>query len=122
MSLKGLGVDLCDVSRMADLVGRRGPSLRGRVFTEKEWDQCGAKPESLAARWAAKEAFAKAVGTGIRGFAWTDVSVDREPSGRPRLVLAGGAADLVRQAGGGSLLLSFSHESGMAVAVVAWEA
>lgn len=121
MSLRGLGVDLCSVIRMAALVERHGERLRDRVFEAREWDEAGGRVESLAARWAAKEAVVKALGTGFRGVGWTDIAVHRDPAGPPRLVLTGAAAHFADERGGGRWHLSFSHESDMAVAVVVWE-
>ena len=119
--IRGVGADLCEVARAAALFNRWGARLRGRVFATGEFDDAGGRAESLAARWAAKEAFAKALGTGFRGFLVSEVSVISADGGRPSLKLAGAALKRFREAGGGSLHLSLTHEAGLAMAVVVWE-
>ena len=119
--IRGVGADLCEVARAGQLVKRWGARLRGRVFSAEEFDAAGGRAESLAARWAAKEAFAKALGTGFRGFLVSEVSVYSAEGGRPSIRLTGAALRKFNEAGGGSLHLSLTHEAGMALAVVVWE-
>lgn len=123
----GHGVDLTDVARIERAVAEHADRFLERVFTPGERayaDASGRRRfERLAARFAAKEAAFKAVGTGWRsGIAWTDAEVVIEPSGRPRLVVTGELARFAREAcaaaGGGepSWLLSLSHTGSVAIA------
>ncbi len=92
----GIGSDLTDIRRIAQTLGRFGSRFRTRVFTEVEIERSERKPgpaASYAKRFAAKEACAKALGTGMRrGVFWKDMGVINLRSGRPTLALAGGAA------------------------------
>ncbi len=91
----GLGIDLCDIRRIEDALRRFGDRFTNRCFTDierRKSDIRGARAASYAKRFAAKEAGAKALGTGMRsGVAWRDLGVVNLPSGRPTLDLAGGA-------------------------------
>ncbi len=112
----GLGVDLVDVARFeATLL--RTPALGPRLFTEGELQL---PPGSLAARFAAKEALAKALGA-PRGLHWTDADVVREESGRPRLEVTGTVAARATALGVTHLHLSLTHDGGFACAVVVAE-
>ncbi len=112
----GLGVDLVDVARFeATLL--RTPALGPRLFTERERQL---PPRSLAARFAAKEALAKALGA-PRGLHWTDADVVREESGRPRLEVTGTVAARATALGVTHLHLSLTHDGGFACAVVVAE-
>lgn len=92
----GLGTDLCDIRRIEKTLARHGQRFLDRVFTGAEQARCRRRPFPAAAfaqRFAAKEACAKALGTGMRqGVAWRDIEVDNLPSGKPMLRLLGGAA------------------------------
>jgi holo-[acyl-carrier protein] synthase len=114
-----VGVDVVDVHRLARLVERHGALLTERVFTPGELVDCGGKTQRLAARLAAKEAVAKALGTGIGPVAWRDVEVVRDSSGRPQLRLAGNARSLAADLGFTRWSVSLTHGRGTAVAVVA---
>ena len=96
----------------------RTPRLAARLFTAGE--QEATKPESLAARFAAKEAVAKALGA-PGGLRWTDAEVVSDPNGRPRLVLHGGVAQEAASQGITAWHLSMSHDAGVATAVVVAE-
>lgn len=118
----GLGVDYVDVARMAGFLERfpeRGPE---RLFTPRERAACGRRPaaaECFAARFAAKEAFLKALGTGLAGgISWTEVELVSGDGGRPRLELEGRARERLRAMGGDRVLVSYSHDGGAAVAAV----
>ncbi|MFL5074689.1 MAG: holo-ACP synthase, partial [Microvirga sp.] len=91
----GIGSDLCDIRRIGRSIERFGERFTGRIFTEGERrrsDRRAARAESYARRFAAKEACAKALGTGIRsGVWWRDMGVVNMPSGRPTMKLTGGA-------------------------------
>ena len=119
------GVDLVEIARIETALTRWGDRFRLRVWTAEELAICGERIESLAARWAAKEAAAKALGVGLRGLgarsagvAWTDIAVVRAPSKRPLLVLAGGAAALAAEQGLIEWAVSLSHSGGLAIASV----
>ena len=92
----GIGTDLCDITRIADSLERFGDRFAQRCFTDVERrrsDGKAGRAASYAKRFAAKEACAKALGTGIRdGVAWRDMGVVNLPSGKPTMALTGGAA------------------------------
>jgi len=124
MRIVGIGVDVVEVDRVRKLLGRRG-SFRHRVFTPAEIAYCDSRAtpaECYAARWAAREACIKALG-GVRGLRWRDISVDRAPTGAPRLVLEGPAKERAAVLGASDVLVSFGHERSLATAfcVVAGE-
>jgi holo-[acyl-carrier protein] synthase len=112
----GVGVDVCEVARFQSAL-RRTPALAGRLFTAGERDRSIA---SLAARFAAKEALAKALG-GPPRLEWQDVEVVNEDSGRPVLELRGTVAAAVEASGARQVHLSLSHDAGIASAVVLLE-
>ena len=115
------GVDVVDIDRFG-LSLRRTPSLRERLFTEAEREAAGHSVASLAARFAAKEAAMKALGVGLGGVRFHDISVAKEASGAPRLELSGMAVELARKRGWLSHSLSLSHSKMVAVAVVVAQA
>lgn len=112
----GVGIDVVDVARFQAALDRT-PSLRERLFTEGERHL---PLNSLAARFAAKEALAKALGAPI-GMHWHDAEVHRGTDGRPHLEARGTVADRVDALGITSLHLSLSHDAGIASAVVVAE-
>lgn len=118
----GHGVDLAEVARIRRSVDRYGDRFLERVFTEAEREYAGDGPrrfERLAARFAAKEAVFKALGTGwAEGAGWTDIEAIREPSGKPMLVLHGKAHDMARAMGVKWWHLSLTHTKTMAMASV----
>lgn len=117
----GLGIDAVDISRFRTVLARR-PGLEERLFTagERAYAAGQADPApSLAARFAAKEATMKALGVGIGAFRFTDVEVVRSGRGRPSLQVRGAAADLASDQGVGKWLVSLTHTSQVAEAVVA---
>ncbi len=101
--LIGTGVDLIEIERIAHSIERYGDRFLRRIYTDHEIAYCSRKrgsAESFAARFAAKEAGAKALGTGIsRGVTWNEFQVARQPGGRPVLELRGRAALLARELG-----------------------
>ncbi|HAP43120.1 MAG: holo-[acyl-carrier-protein] synthase [Spirochaetes bacterium GWD1_61_31] len=128
--IQGIGVDIVQVNRMRGWLADR--ALMERFFCARELERLGEgaerRAQSLAARFAAKEAFGKALGTGLRGFALRDVWVENNASGRPFLRLAGRAAARLAALGdepGGRaqpvIQLSLSHERDYAVAMVVIE-
>jgi len=116
MAVVGIGVDVVDLSRFEESL-RRTPGLRDRLFTPEER---GLPVPSLAARFAAKEALAKALGAPAE-LSWQDVQVAADESGRPALVVRGTVAAAAERAGVRRWHLSLSHDSGAAVAMVVAE-
>ena len=118
----GLGTDLAEIARVRRSVERFGSRFLDRIYTPGEIAYCLRKKdgaESLAARFAAKEAGAKALGTGIsRGVGWQDFEVRREPGGNPSRWLSGRAAELAAELGIDRLSLSLTHTRDLAMAVV----
>jgi len=123
--LIGTGVDLIEVERIAHSIERFGERFLRRVYTDHEIAYCRrrrASAESFAARFAAKEAGAKALGTGIsRGVTWNEFQVARNPGGRPVLELRGRAALLARELGVRTISLSLTHTASLAMATVMME-
>ncbi|WP_068671057.1 holo-ACP synthase [Thermosulfurimonas dismutans] len=122
--LCGLGVDLVEEGRIRKLRELYGERFLGRIFTEEEVAYALKKnppDSSLAAAFAVKEAFGKALGTGISGFRFKEVSLVRDPvSGRPEVRLYGRAEALFRKKAN-RIWVSVTHEAGLAVAVVVLE-
>ncbi len=121
----GLGTDIAEVERIEASLRRFGERFLHRVFTEGERLYCLRKPfpaQSLAARFAAKEAAAKALGTGIsRGIGWRDIEVMRAPGRAPGLLLHGRARTLAEQLGARRSHVSLTHTAQTAMAVVILE-
>jgi holo-[acyl-carrier protein] synthase len=121
----GSGIDMVEIGRIQHSVDRYGKRFLNRVYTSDEQAYCLRKrnyAESLAARFAAKEAGAKALGTGISyGVNWLEIEVVREPSGRPTLHFHGRAAEIARRLGGARAALSVTHTAELAVASVVLE-
>ena len=122
----GLGTDLIETRRVQESIDRFGERFLERIFTPEEIAYCQRKKknaaESFAARFAAKEAGAKALGTGIsRGVSWKEFEVRREASGRPTLHLSGRAAELAEAMGVKRVQLSLTHSRELALAVVVAE-
>ena len=121
----GVGTDLMEIARIQQSIARFGDRFLQRIFTSSEILYCRRKKnaaESFAARFAAKEAGAKALGTGIsHGVTWLEVEVAREPSGKPSLKLTGRAADRARTLGVTRISLSLTHSRDTALAVVIME-
>lgn len=109
----GVGTDLIDQRRIAAALDRHGPRFAQRMLAEAEMPDAGpgaVTASALAKAWAAKEAVAKALGTGFRGMAMRDIAVLREASGQPVVQLSDGAAERLRNLGGGAVHLSLSDE------------
>lgn len=120
MSILAHGIDIVENERFAKLLDRHPDRARRRLFTERELAYASGKKrevEHLAARFAAKEAVLKALGTGwADGLAWTDVEVTRADTGQPGVVLHDLAAELASKMGITSWLLSLSHTERYAIA------
>lgn len=121
----GSGIDLVEIKRIQQSMERFGPRFLNRVYTGAEQAYCLRKrkaAESLAARFAAKEAGAKALGTGIsRGVHWLEIEVVREPGGRPTLRFSGRAAEIAARLGVAHAALSLTHSMELAMASVVLE-
>lgn len=112
------GVDLIDIERFEAAVERHGSRLLERIFTPSELDVCNGRVESLAARFAAKEAVAKALGVGMGTVGWREIEVTRDSLQAPFLVLSGEARRLANVKGLTNWSLSLSHEKRYAIAFV----
>jgi holo-[acyl-carrier protein] synthase len=125
----GIGTDLVQQSRITDSIARFGERFERRILTQREHSLLQAKPRDavqrsrfLSQRFAAKEAFSKALGTGIRdGVAWRDMGVHNEPSGKPCLHLSEKLEHRVAGLGIRGMHVTLTDEAGMTVAVVILE-
>ena len=121
----GTGIDIFEVARIGAAIERFGPRFLQRIFTPDEIQYCQSKQnatERFAARFAAKEAALKALGTGWRlGVQWKDIEVRREPGGRPTIDFAGKAAEFAEKLGARRAALSISHTADQAIAQVILE-
>ena len=122
----GTGVDLCEVDRIKLAMERHGRRFAERVYTAREIEYCERKAnkfERFAARFAAKEAGMKALGTGWRGgIRWRDFEVTNLRSGRPTLAFHGRAAEIAEKMGVKNIALSITHTAVQAMAQVILEA
>lgn len=120
MTVRGIGVDLVKISRMRDVIARWEDRFLHRVFTEREIAYCRSRRDPVphfAARFAAKEAGLKALGTGLRlGVSWRELEVQRERGGAPSLVLSGRSREIGLARGGSRMLLALTHEGDYALA------
>jgi holo-[acyl-carrier protein] synthase len=121
----GSGIDLVEIERIQQTMDRYGQRFLNRVYTAAEQAYCLRKrqaAESFAARFAAKEAGAKALGTGIsHGVNWLEIEVAREPGGRPTLAFHGRAALVAARLGATRAALSITHTGTLAMASVVLE-
>ncbi|MGA7414643.1 MAG: holo-ACP synthase [Bryobacteraceae bacterium] len=121
----GIGTDLAEVPRIRRSIENYGDRFLHRIYTERERAYSSRKAnaaERFAARFAAKEAGMKAIGTGLRhGISWKDFEVVNEPSGRPTLILSGVAKQTADRLGARRISLSLTHTAEMAFAVVVLE-
>ena len=113
MSILGIGTDVVEVLRIAQMIERHGELFITRVYTPFEIQYCNARKaatQHFAGRWAAKEAILKALGTGwARGISWTDMEVRNDEAGRPAVRLGGGAREVCEKLGIGDILITISH-------------
>ena len=121
----GTGIDIAEVPRVAEAIERFGQRFINRIFTDGEIRYCESKAnrvERYAARFAAKEAGMKALGTGWNyGVRWRDVEVQRQPGGRPTLVFHGRAAEFATKMAVTNVALSLTHTADQAMAQVILE-
>ncbi|MBM4011387.1 MAG: holo-ACP synthase [Planctomycetota bacterium] len=113
MNVLGVGTDITEVLRIAQMIERHGELFIARVYTPAEIEYCRTRTmatQHFAGRWAAKEAVLKALGTGWRrGISWRDVEVTNGAAGRPSVTLRGGTADFAEKMGIRCILASISH-------------
>ena len=113
MTVLGIGTDIIECLRIAQMIERHGELFISRVYTAHEIEYCAtrkAATQHYAGRWAAKEAVLKALGTGwIRGITWRDVEVRNDQGGKPSVRLGGGAREICEQLGITDMLISISH-------------
>ncbi len=112
-----LGIDIIRVSRIKESLERFGDRFVARVLTPTEAAYVRKRPETMAGRWAAKEAVSKVLGLGVRGIGWRDIEIERLPTGQPAVKLHGRAQKRAEQLGMGRVAVSISHESEFAVAI-----
>jgi len=121
----GTGIDTVEIARFQKFLDEDNQPLLNRLFSAAEQDYCRPKKQAascLAARFAAKEAFVKALGTGLRdGMCWTQIEVVKDQLGKPSLKLSKRTHQLFSEHGAPSVHLSLSHDGGHAVAVVVLE-
>lgn len=113
-----MGVDVIVISRVAAVLKRHPTRFLQRVFTPEEVAVCRGRVRELAARFAAKEAVMKALGTGARGLAWREIEILPNRRGKPLVYLYGRAKQRAGKIGAHGLDVSLTHDSGLAIAVV----
>ena len=125
MSIVGVGIDIVECLRIAQMIERHGELFITRVYTDIEIEYCTtrkAATQHYAGRWAAKEAVLKALGTGWRrGIGWRDIEIRNDRKGTPTVKLRGGAKDVMDRAGIRTMHVSISHCRSYAVAYVVAE-
>jgi len=112
-----LGIDIIKVDRIRAALARFGARFSRRVLTEAEQRYVRDRPETMAGRWAAKEAVSKVLGLGVRGIGWLDIEIERLPTGQPAVRLHGRAAARANQLGLARIAVSITHEREYALAV-----
>lgn len=112
------GVDLIEIQRVRDAIERHGDKFIARIFTEYEQSECKGKVPSLAARFAAKEAAAKALGTGIGAVSWLEIEIRGDENHAPHLYLSGMAEITAQEKGLLQWSVSLSHTESQAIALV----
>ncbi|MYE25747.1 MAG: holo-[acyl-carrier-protein] synthase [Chloroflexi bacterium] len=111
------GVDMIECERIANGIERLGERFLNRFFTPGERQDCGGKAYRLAARFAAKEAVAKALGSGIGDIRWVDIEIRTSTKRRPQLTLHGNADKLAKEMGLTEWDISLSHSETLAIAI-----
>ena len=119
--MRYVGVDIIEIARIETAARQWGDRFLRRVYTDSELKRYGGRASSLAARFAAKEAVVKVLGTRERGIAWHDIEVLAEPSGRPQVILHGQARQQAEDLGLGRVSISLSHSREYAVAFAVGE-
>jgi holo-[acyl-carrier protein] synthase len=113
MNVLGIGTDIVECLRIAQMIQRHAELFINRVYTSHEIDYCQSRKQAtqhFAGRWAAKEAVLKALGTGWRrGISWRDIEIRNDSGGKPVVVIHGGAKDAMERLGASQILISISH-------------
>jgi len=124
--ISGIGIDTVEIARFRRFLDEGNQAILARIFTEPERGKCNARKDAAscyAARFAAKEAFLKALGSGLRdGISWHDMEIVNNESGKPDLRITGRAHKIFAEKGLRTAFLSLSHDGGQAVAMVVLEA
>lgn len=118
MNPYGLGVDIVEIGRIRAAYSKT-PRILARLFTENEltdFKERGSRAETLAGKFAAKEAVVKAMGTGVRGFAWTDLEILSDELGKPSCFFYGNAAEKIKELRISQVLISIAHNRTIAIA------
>lgn len=113
MKIAGIGTDIVECLRIAQMIERHGELFLTRVYTPREIEYCSSRKSATqhyAGRWAAKEAVLKAMGTGwAKGISWRDIEIRTDEGGRPSILLGGAAREICEQRGVRDMLISISH-------------
>ena len=112
------GVDLIEIDRIVEVIARHGNHYLQRIYTPAELEQCGKRAESLAGRFAAKEAVVKALGSGIGDITWKEIEILGDENNAPKLTLTGAAKQREDSLGLTSWSVSISHSQSHSVAFV----
>ena len=112
-----LGIDIIRIDRIRAALAKFGDRFSNRVLTPAERAYVRGRPETMAGRWAAKEAVSKVLGLGVRGIGWREIEIERLPTGQPSVRLHDRAARRAEQLGMGRIAVSISHEAEYAVAI-----
>lgn len=112
-----LGIDIIRVQRIRESLARFGDRFTNRVLTPGEQAYVRGRAETMAGRWAAKEAVSKVLGLGVRGIGWRDIEIERLPTGQPAVRLHGRAERRAEQLGMGRVAISITHEAEYAVSI-----
>jgi holo-[acyl-carrier protein] synthase len=123
--ISGIGTDIVSIERFQRFIDENNSALLQRIFTDRERTLCSSRKNSAscyAARFAAKEAFLKALGIGLRdGISWQDMEISLDELGKPELILTGRAQEIFSSQVLNSAFLSLSHDGGNAIAMVVLE-
>lgn len=116
-----VGIDIIEIERVADVIARHGDRFLERVYTPDEIAHCRGRVQELAARFAAKEAVMKALGTGVRGVGWRDIEILPNRRGKPLVFLYGRGAERAERIELRGLEVSLTHSKEYAIASVVGE-
>lgn len=119
--MHSVGVDIIDIDRIERALERWGQRFQNRIYTPAELAYCRGRLPELAARFAAKEAVSKALGTGLKGVAWREIEILADRRGKPQVNLKGRADRRARELGLSCFSISLSHTPSVAVAFVVAE-
>lgn len=115
--MQSVGVDVVELSRVAKVLHQHGERFLERIYTASEVAYCRGRLRELAARFAGKEAVAKALGTGLRGVSWREIEILPDPQGKPLVFLHGRARQRAEELGFADIAISLTHGNDVAIAV-----